>query len=114
MAQLVMISQANVFALDKDDGALYAFPSVHEAVAYCKGVDVADGFWRFFADDGSPLEARWDGFAEPQGPLSGRWLQELLNQIRTVSGCGLATAADLDETLRINRGKRVERDSLRR
>ena len=47
-----------VFALDKDDGGLFAFPSAAEAAAHCKGIDVEDGFWRFFAEDGSPLEAR--------------------------------------------------------
>ena len=42
-----------VFALDNDDGGLHAFPSPVEAAAHCKGVDVDDGYWRFFADDGS-------------------------------------------------------------
>jgi hypothetical protein len=42
-----------VFALDMDDGGLLAFPSTTEAVAHCKGVDVEDGFWRLFSEDGS-------------------------------------------------------------
>ena len=46
-----------LFALDKDDGTLVAFRSAAEAVASCKAVDVQDGYWRLFADDGSPLEA---------------------------------------------------------
>jgi hypothetical protein len=86
---------------------------------------VEDGFWRFFAEDGSPLEARWDRPAELENPapvskytlqraMSGLWLQERLAQVVTVSGCGLTTIAQLVETLKINRGKRVERDSVRR
>ena len=48
-----------LFALDKDDGTLIAFASAAEAAAHCKAVDVQDGYWRFFADDGSPLDARF-------------------------------------------------------
>lgn len=109
---------AMVFALDKDDGGLHAFPSIVEAAAHCKSVDVEDGYWRFFAEDGSPLEIRWDAAPVPayvlQRAMSGLWLQECLPQVATVSGCGLTTLAELVETLKINRGKRVERDSLRR
>ena len=50
-----------VFALDTDDGGLLVFPTTAEAAAHCKGIDVKDGFWRFFAEDGSPLEARFEG-----------------------------------------------------
>ena len=114
-----------IFALDNDDGGLHAFPSEAEAVAYCKGVDVHDGFWRFFDEDGSPLEARWLRSAEPGSVLSlsvytlvravsGLWLQERLEQVVTVTGCGLTTIAELVELLKINRGKRVERDSARK
>jgi hypothetical protein len=113
-----------VLALDNDDGALHAFQSIAEAAAHCKGVDVDDGFWRFFAEDGSPLEARWEGPAARgddsvsrytlQRAMSGLWLQERLAQVVTVSGCGLTSIAELVETLKINRGKRVERDSTRR
>ncbi len=114
-----------IFALDNDDGALHAFPSPGDAAAHCKGIDVHDGYWRFFDEDGSPLEARWDGLAEPgdathiatytlERAMSGRWLQERLAQVVTVRGCGLTTVAELVEVLKINRGKRVERDSARR
>ncbi|HXF78694.1 MAG TPA: hypothetical protein VN598_07510 [Usitatibacter sp.] len=111
-----------VFALDNDDGGLHAFPSIAHAAAHCKGVDVDDGFWRFFDEDGSPLEARRERFAGPgnagtvsgaytlQRAMSGLWLQERLAQVVTVRGCGLTTVAELVETLKINRGKRVERD----
>ena len=108
-----------MFALDSDDGGLLAFPSIAEVAAHCKGVDVGDGFWRFFAEDGSPLEPRWERLAEPediasisgaytlQRAMSGLWLQERLAQVVTVRGCGLTTVAELVETLKINRGKRV-------
>jgi|SRR5579862_92411 len=106
-----------VFALDNDDGALHAFPSIAEAAAHCKGVDVEDGFWRFFDEDGSPLEARREAASSAytlQRAMSGLWLQERLPQVVTVRGCGLTTVAELVETLKINRGKRVERDSAQR
>jgi len=107
-----------VFALDRDNGGLVALSSPAETDAHCKPIDVRDGFWRFFAEDGSPLEARFehveqsDDSADPPGaytvqrPMSGLWLQERLAEVVTVSGCGLTSVADLVETLKINRGKR--------
>jgi hypothetical protein len=106
-----------LFALDKDDGTLVAFPSAAETVASCKAVDVQDGYWRLFADDGSPLEARFERRDETanatlprayalERAMSGLWLQERLAQVATVSGCGLSTVEDLVEILKINRGKR--------
>lgn len=120
-----MTSNAGLFALDRDDGMLLAFPSFDVVVVRCKGVDVRDGFWLFFADDGSPLEAR---FARPDMPadpaplshaftlhraMSGRWLQERIGQVKAIEGCGLSSPADLVETLKINRGKRVLQGGLR-
>jgi hypothetical protein len=107
-----------VFALDRDNGGLVALSSPVEADAHCKPIDVKDGFWLFFADDGSPLEARFEpvkqseNSADPgaytlQRPMSGLWLQERLAQVVTVSGCGIANVAELVETLKVNRGKRV-------
>jgi hypothetical protein len=114
-----------VLALDKDDGRLLAFASALEAAAHCKAIDVQDGFWLFFADDGSPLEARFERPQQPGDPtetpgpyilqraMSGLWLQERLVQVVTVAGCGLTTQAELVETLKINRGKRAARESKR-
>lgn len=108
-----------VFALDKDNGELRAFASPVEAAAQCKRIDVEDGFWLFFDEDGSPLEARFergdraeDSAGDPgaytlQRPMSGLWLQERLAQVVAVKGCGLETVADLVETLKVNRGRRV-------
>jgi hypothetical protein len=108
-----------VFALDKDNGELLALSSPLETDAYCKRIDVMDGFWFFFDEDGSPLEARFedlnqsDDSVDPPGayslerPMSGLWLQERLAQVVTVKGCGMTTVAELVETLKINRSKRV-------
>ncbi len=107
-----------VFALDKDNGGLLAFSSPVETDAQCKRIDVMDGFWLFFDEDGSPLEARFeqanqsDGSVDPgaytlERPMSGLWLQERLAQVVTVKGCGMTTVAQLVETLKINRSKRV-------
>ena len=107
-----------VFALDRDNGALLAFSSPVETDGQCKRIDVQDGFWLFFADDGSPLEARFDHLDQSEDaldpgpytlerPMSGLWLQERLDQVVTVTGCGLTTIAEVAEMLKINRSKRV-------
>ncbi len=108
-----------VFTLDTDDGGLLAFPTAAEAAAHCKGIDVKDGFWLFFAEDGSPLEARFEPLNQAedsalisgvyilQRAMSGLWLQERLAQVMRVEGCGLSTVAELVETLKVNRSKRA-------
>ena len=108
-----------LLALDKDDGRVFAFADPAEVSSQCKEVDVRDGFWLFFDEDGSPLEAR---FVHPEIPgkpapvshdftlqraMSGRWLQERLDHVTSVEGCGLATVEDLAEALKINRSKRL-------
>ena len=110
-----------VFALDRDNGTLLAFSSPLETDGQCKCIDVKDGFWLFFADDGSPLEARFEhgnlpddsadypGAYSLERPMSGLWLQERLDQVVTVNGCGITNVGDLVETLKINRSKRVNR-----
>jgi len=108
-----------VFALDKDNGGLLAFSSPLETDTQCKRIDVLDGFWLFFDEDGSPLEARFEDVSQSddsvdppsayslERPMSGLWLQERLAQVVTVKGCGMTTVAQLIETLKINRSKRV-------
>lgn len=114
-----------VFALDTDNGSLRAFESAQAAAAHCKGVDVHDGYWRFFADDGSPLEARFERPAAAetgdlvsnytlQRAMSGLWLQERLAQVSSVAGCELASIDELEEILRRNRGKRIPPNPIRR
>ena len=86
-----------MFALARDDGGLVAFPSPGQAVSYCEGIDVEDGVWSFFAEDGSPLAAVFDQpnergqFSVVSGqyslqPASGPSLQERLGEIRAVGG----------------------------
>jgi len=108
-----------VFALDRDNGELLAFSSPVETDAQCKRIDVQDGYWLFFDEDGSPLEARFDhinqsadsvdfpGAYALERPMSGLWLQERLAQVVTVKGCGMTTVADLVEALKVGRGKRA-------
>lgn len=110
-----------VFTLDTDDGVMLALPTTGEAAAHCKGIDVKDGFWLFFAADGSPLEARFARLNQPgdsallsdvytlQRAMSGLWLQERLAQVTRVEGCGLSTVTELVETLKANRAKRAAR-----
>jgi hypothetical protein len=106
-----------IFALDTDDGSVTAFAAGAEATAHCKGVDVQDGYWLFFSEDGSPLEAR---FARPPGnpadlpgayvlqrAMSGLWLQERLAQVKRVQGAGLTTVAQLVEVMKVNRAQRA-------
>jgi hypothetical protein len=108
-----------IFALDKDDGGVFAFPTPGETAAHCKGIDVQDGYWLFFSDDGSPLEARFgrvntagDFMLNPgtyilQRAMSGLWLHERLAQIKSVAGGGFSTVAELVDTMKANRARRA-------
>lgn len=51
-----------LFALSTDDRTLMVFGDTADAAAYCEGLDVAEGGWRFWDATGAPLEA---AFAEP-------------------------------------------------
>ena len=113
-----------MFALATRDGVLTAFPGAEEAQAHCEGLHVEDRLWRFFAEDGSPLEARFErpnrrgaftvsGKYTLQRALSGLWLQEQMAQVKAVKGCGPTTVAELVETLKMNRGKRAASGGLR-
>ena len=113
-----------LFALDKEDGRLFAFATPMAAAAHCKGVDVRDGYWWFYADDGSPLEARFDEPELPGGPvpdsheftleraMGGRWLQERIEQVRAVAGGGLSSVDEVVELLKVNRSKRIPTPKL--
>jgi hypothetical protein len=114
-----------VFALDIENGGLLTFPSITEAEAHCKPVDVEDGYWLFFSVDGSPLEARFER-ANPLGEapifpgayvlqraMSGRWLQERFEEIKTLGGCGPTTVDELKDALEESRAKRAARGGRR-
>src|SRR5688572_11424078 len=45
-----------VFAEATDERCLSAFENDSEAIAYCEGIDVAEGNWLFWDDSGNPLE----------------------------------------------------------
>src|SRR5689334_17002977 len=102
-----------VYALTKNGGALLAFSSIEEAEAYCEGADVENGLWLFFSEDGSPLEPRFrrppNGTYVLQRAISGLWLQERLEQVKSVTGCGLMNLPQVVELLKIERGKRAAR-----
>lgn len=105
-----------LFAFDKDTGEVVVLASPLEAPARCKPVDVKDSYWLFFADDGSPLEARFDPAEGPEDlpglyslerAMSGLWLQERLERVARVTGGGICDVEGLAELLKINRGKRI-------
>jgi hypothetical protein len=101
---------------------LLAFSTGAEAAAHCTGIEVEDSRWLFFAEDGSPLEARFQRPNRRTGPfivsgsyvlvraLSGLWLQERLAQVTSVKGCGLSAVPELVELLKINRSNRAARN----
>ena len=46
-----------VFGLSTDDRTLHVFQDAQTAVSFAEGVDVEDGGWLFFSDDGTRLDA---------------------------------------------------------
>jgi hypothetical protein len=46
-----------IFALSTDDRSLAVFSDADSAIAYCEGIDVAEGVWLFWGPAGQPLEA---------------------------------------------------------
>ena len=53
-----------IFGLDVLGKTVLVFGSKEQAVAAIEGLAVAEGDWRFFSSDGSPLEARFSVPAE--------------------------------------------------
>jgi hypothetical protein len=103
-----------VFALATDDRSLMVFATETEAIAYCEGIDVEEGVWLFFANDGSPLEPY---FSRPsqRGRLvvvSGTYtlrpaklgslpaLRDRLHEVTSVEGVpGISSIADVERLL---------------
>ena len=44
-----------LFAGSVDDGTLFVFDTVALATSYCEGIDVEDGVWRFWDEEGNAL-----------------------------------------------------------
>jgi hypothetical protein len=44
-----------IFAFATDDRTLHVFANESMACSYAEGIDVEDGIWLFFANDGNPL-----------------------------------------------------------
>ena len=45
-----------IFAAATDERTLCAFSNEEEAVAACEAIDVEDGTWVFWSEDGTPLQ----------------------------------------------------------
>ena len=46
-----------IFALATDDRGLMVFPDPTSAIDYCEGIDVEDGGWLFWGEQGEALDA---------------------------------------------------------
>jgi hypothetical protein len=100
-----------IFGLATDDGGLMAFATDADAISYCEGIDVENGEWSFFANDGAPLEAhftapnRKGSFTVASGTYvlrpaaSSPPLRSVLSNVRYVEGQGLHTIADVEAVL---------------
>jgi hypothetical protein len=115
--------RATVFAFATDERTLTVFGDEQQAVAACEGFDVANGVWLFFGADGAPLDAVFSEPASQAGPIvsNGRYslrpcttatrihLLQLLAQVKTVEGAGMACTAAVQRwlTSRSNDGPAV-------
>jgi hypothetical protein len=102
-----------IFALATDDNGLMIFATEVDAVAYCEGIDVAEGGWEFFAADGTPLEPVFEQPASRSAVLitsgkytlrtSGKTLPSLIDRIGIVTSVegmpGLVSVADVKRAL---------------
>lgn len=48
-----------IFALATDEGTLMVFDNEESAIAYCEGIDVEEGGWRLWNDEGVALAAEF-------------------------------------------------------
>lgn len=48
-----------IFALATDENTLFVFATAIDAIAYCEGIDVEDGGWRFWDIAGNALAANF-------------------------------------------------------
>lgn len=102
-----------IYVLAQDDRGLTAYETPERAISACEGIDVGDGNYRFFAADGTPLQAT---FLTPNRRgrlmvLSGEYVleappgdlkPELLSQLKNVTyveGCGLKSIDDVRQSI---------------
>ena len=102
-----------IFALATDDHGLMIFATEADAMAYCEGIDVADGGWEFFAEDGTPLEPVFEQAASRGSVLTtsgkymlrtaGKTLPSLIDRIGIVTSVegmpGVVSVADVERLL---------------
>ena len=96
-----------IFALSTDDRTLSVFATAAEAIGYCEGIDVEDGIWLFFANDGTPLEPR---FTQPnrrgrilvrsgtyilEPASAGVHLCDAIEGVAAVEGSGMSSLEDV-------------------
>ncbi len=48
-----------IFAAETEERSLHVFPDALTASAYCDALDVETTVWRFWDDDGAPLQAQF-------------------------------------------------------
>lgn len=105
-----------VFALATDDHGLLVFATEAAAIAYCEGIDVEDGGWLFFANDGSPLEPNFSKPSQrgtfvvisgeytlrPAKPSAYPPLRDRLHEVTSVQGIpGVSSVRDVERLLTI-------------
>jgi hypothetical protein len=103
-----------IFVFATDDRSLDAFAGESDAIAYCEGIDVANGVYLFFGPDGLPLQAvftvpaKTGGFVLTSGkyhllPAEGEVLQQVLPRVACVEGQGLTTVEQVARVLTLYR-----------
>jgi hypothetical protein len=103
-----------IFAIATDDLGLMVFATPPDAVAYCEGIDVQQGGWEFYGEDGRPWEAKFTRAATagrfvvdsgeytlmPSSQTGLPSLRERLDLVRYVEGVpGLSSIADIRRLL---------------
>ncbi|MES2018851.1 MAG: hypothetical protein V4484_20360 [Pseudomonadota bacterium] len=48
-----------IFAAETEERSLHVFPDAETAASYCEGLAVEATLWRFWDDNGAPLEPRF-------------------------------------------------------
>jgi hypothetical protein len=107
-----------VFALNIPFNTLYVFNSKLDVAEKIEGIEIAEGIWRFFASDGSPMAARFSTPARinPErntytkgvyslGRGSGSKLQEVLPTVSAVDAAEFENVTDVEKFLAKQSGR---------